>query len=346
MNKQKRPTARQWIPGILVILLAISLAGCKPVPTPSPTTTPEEPTPTRIPTATPTLKPTPTPTSTPPPTQTPLPPPEAPVTDPEGPEITVPAGKKLAVRASATGADGYKWGLQGDGEISATEGDTILYTAPEQAVEGATVALLTVTAYNDHGESPQTSLVINVSVSEIVSIGLDALAIPAGWMSGRPNPANFIDLQASPDDCHTGADCIRFTYETGGEWAGVYWWPPACGESGTEEAWKRVRNGTCGVNVLEAGNLGAVNRLTFWVRGDQGGEIVEFKVGGVDVLPTPGRSLGKVTLKPTWEQYEIDLENLDLTNAIGLFLWVAADDTNPKGAVFHLDDVQFEGVVD
>jgi len=208
------------------------------------------------------------------------------------------------------------------------------------------MALLTVTAYNGQGESPQTSLIIEVTVSEIVAVRLDALAIPAGWMSGGDNPANFIGLQASPDDCHTGADCIRFTYRTGGGWGGVYWWPPACGESGTGEAWDKIRKGTCGVNVLEAGNLGAVNRLTFWVRGDQGGEIVEFKVGGVDVLPTPGRSLGKVTLKPTWEQYEIDLENLDLTNAIGLFLWVAADDTNPHGAVFHLDDVQFEGVVD
>jgi len=339
MNRRKRLTTLRLIPGILVlvILLAISLAGCQPAPTPSPTATPEEPTPIRISTA--------TPTSTPTPTQTPLPPPEAPVTDPAG-SITVPAGKKIAVRASATGADGYKWGLQGDGEISATEGDTILYTAPEQAVEGGTMALLTVTAYNDQGESPQTSLTIEVTVSEIVAVRLDALAIPAGWMSGGDNPANFISLQASPDDCHTGADCIRFTYRTGGAWGGVYWWPPACGESGTGEAWDRVRRGTCGVNVLEAGNLGAVNRLTFWARGDQGREIIEFKVGGVDVPPTPGRSLGKVTLKPTWEQYEIDLENLDLTNAIGLFLWVAADDTNPQGAVFHLDDVQFEGVVD
>lgn len=256
------------------------------------------------------------------------------------------AGNKIAVSAGATGADGYRWELQGDGEISATEGDTILYTAPEQAVEGGTMALLTVAAYNDYGASPQTSLVINVLVSEIVAVGLDALAIPAGWMSGGDNPANFMTLQASPDDCHTGADCVRFTYKTGGEWGGVYWWPPACGASGTPDAWDQVRRGTCGVNVLQVGNLSAVNRLTFWARGDLGGEIVEFKIGGVDVLPTPGRSLGKVALEPTWEQYEIDLENLDLTNAIGLFLWVAADDTNPQGAVFHLDDIQFEGVVD
>lgn len=335
MNKRKGLTTSRWIPGILalVLLLATSLTGCKPTPTP-------ESTPTQPPTATPTPEP-PTPTPTPPP---PLP--AAPATDPAGPEITVLAGKKVAVRASAMGADGYKWGLQGDGEISATEGDTILYTAPEQAAEGGTMALLTVTAYNDHGESPQTSLVINVTVSEIVSIGLDALAIPAGWMSGGVDPEPYIKLEGSPGNCHTGADCLQITYRPGGGWGGFYWWPLTCGESGTPDAWDRVTEGTCGVNVLEAGGFSAVNRLTFWARGDRGGEVVEFKIGAVDVEPMPGRSLGKVTLEPTWEQYEINLENLDLTNAIGLFLWVAADDTNPQGAVFHLDDIQFEGVVD
>jgi hypothetical protein len=105
-----------------------------------------------------------------------------------------------------------------------------------------------------------------------------------------------------------------------------------------------VRNGTCGINVLETSSFSAVGRLTFWARGDQGDEVVEFKIGGVDVLPAPGRSLGKVMLEPTWKQYEIDLEGLDLTNAIGLFCWIASDADNPQGAVFYLDDVQFEGV--
>jgi len=107
-----------------------------------------------MPTATPTLEPTATP-------EPPPPPPEAPVTDlADGTEVS--AGRMIAVSASATGADGYRWELQGDGEISATEGDAILYTAPEQVEAGGAMALLIVTAYNDGGESPQASLVINV----------------------------------------------------------------------------------------------------------------------------------------------------------------------------------------
>jgi hypothetical protein len=350
--KQKNLVTQKWIL-ILILSIAVGLAGCQSTQTQSPTATPEPPTATPEPPTptpeppTPTPEPpTPTPeppTATPePPTPTPLPSPEAPVIDQPG-EIAVLAGKKIPVHANAVGAKGYRWELQGDGEISTTEGDTILYIAPEEAEPGSTMALLTVVAYNDQGESPQTSLVINVIVSEITSKRLDALeAIPAGWMSGGSNPADFISLQKS-NDCHTGEDCLQVTYKVGGEWGGIYWWPLLCGESGTEEAWNEIKRGTCGINVLEMGNFSTVNRLTFWSRGDQGGEVIEFKIGGVDVEPTPGRSLGKVTLTSTWEQYAIDLEGLNLTNAIGLFLWIATDINNPQGAVFYLDDIQFEG---
>lgn len=265
-------------------------------------------------------------------------PPSAPKTTPEGPEITVSPGDTVAIQVSAGGADRYQWTHQGVGEISATDGPAILYTAPEEA---GGKALLIVTAHNDRGASPPTSLTINIAGA--VTVQLDALAIPAGWMSGRSDPEPFIRMETS-SDCHTGANCSQFTYRSGGSWGGIYWWPLICGESGTPDAWNKVRNGTCGVNLLETGNFSAMSRLTFWARGDQGNEVVEFKIGGADVSPAPGRSLGKVALEPTWNQYEIDLEGLDPTNVIGLFCWVATDVDNPQGAVFYLDDVQFEGV--
>ncbi len=326
MNKRTGSATQRWLPrvSVLVLLLAIGLAGCGPSPTP---------------TVTPTLEPTPTqpPTATPEPT--PPSPPAASVIYPAG-EITVEAGKKLAIHASAAGADRYEWTLQGDGQISATTGDAIIYIASEE--EGA-MAILTVNAYNDQGASPPTSLII--SVAPTASIRLEALAIPAGWMSGGGSPEPFISLGGgSPNDCYTGAHCFQVTYDPGGMWGGIFWWPLSCGESGTTEAWGRVQKGTCGINVLEAGNLSAVKRLTFWARGDKGGEVVEFKIGAMDVLPSPGRSLGRVTLTSNWEQYEIDPEGMDLTNAIGVFAWIADDVSNPQGAVFYLDDIQFEGV--
>jgi hypothetical protein len=111
--------------------------------------------------------------------------------DPAGPDITVPAGRRIAVQASAAGADGYRWELQGDGEISSTEGDVILYTAPEQVGEGGTMALLTIVAYNDGGESPQTSLVINV---------------------GAPSPTITIEAPLAEVECPLDDEC-RFSVE-------------------------------------------------------------------------------------------------------------------------------------
>ena len=352
MQKLRPRSAIQRHTLLLVLLLVASLAGCD-YPPPTPTL---EPTPTQSPTATVTLKPIPTqtPAATPLPTPTPSPP-GKPVIDPAG-TITMEVGKKVAVRATATGAERYEWGLQGDGLISATKGDVILYIAP---AEGSGIAIVTVTAHNAQGASSSTSLTINVL--PIATVRLDALAKP------HRSPELFINLATSPADCHTGSDCLRFTYRLGGEQGSVYWWPscigmimdvmcheagewssvykgPLCIASVKTQTWDEVQRGTCSINVLEAGNLSAVKRLSFWARGDQGGEIVTFSVGGAGVLPAPPRSLGRVTLTPTWKLYDIDLEGVDLTNAIVLFLWHATDADNPQGAVFYLDDIQFEGV--
>jgi hypothetical protein len=264
--------------------------------------------------------------------------PQAPVIAPAG-EVTLEAGKRLAVTANAMGANRYEWALSGDGKIETATGPATIYTAPEQ---GGGMAALSVIAYNDQGASPPTTLIINIPAMS--SVRVDALAVPAGWMSGGGAPEPFITVTGGAPACDRGTDCLHITYKPGGAWGGIYWWPPTCGEVGDDAAWAKVQQGACGVNVPQAGVLSTVDRLTFWARGDLGGEVIEFKVGGADVPPAPGRSLGKVELGPGWQPYAIDLKGMDLTHAIGLFAWIAADIDNPQGAVFYLDDIQFEGV--
>jgi hypothetical protein len=165
-------------------------------------------------------------------------------------------------------------------------------------------------------------------------------ASTTGWLCGV--------IEGLPSaGCAYQAVCKReppITYRPGGVWGGIYWWPPGCGETGTPAAWDRVRSGICSINLLEAGNLTTVNHLAFQARGEQGGETIEFKIGASDILPSPGRSLGKITLTGDWITHTIDLEGADLTSAVGLFAWVASDLDNLEGAVFYLDDIQFEGV--
>ncbi|MCX6031940.1 MAG: hypothetical protein NT169_21905 [Chloroflexi bacterium] len=261
------------------------------------------------------------------------------MTDPVGPQIIVEAGKALPIRAKAPGANEYNWVLQGDRgpSVPNTKGDALLYTAPEQ---GDAMEILTVTAQNIQGLSPPTSLVIFIRAK--VSVRLDALAMPYTW-SFTETSGPLISIEASPDECHTGVDCLKFTYLSGGMWGGTRW-SPMCIMAGLPVRQIGLRSDVCPINVLDAADLGKVNRLTFWARGTLGNEIVEFKIGDPGMLPTPGRSLGNVTLTATWKRYEIPLENVDLTKANLLFAWMATDFYNPKGAVFYLDDILLEGI--
>jgi hypothetical protein len=264
--------------------------------------------------------------------------PSKPVTAPGGPEIEVEAGRDVPIRASAKGAERYIWELEGEGAISAPTGEAIIFTPPEH--EGT--ARLNVMASNKYGDSPKASLTISILAE--ASVRLDTIAIPAGLMSSTDQPGHFISIENERDGCRLAQPCLQFTYRPGGQWGGIVWWPHRCGTSGTPAAWGSVKSGDCGFNVPQAGSLKAVNHLTFLARGERGGEIIEFKVGANDVAPKPGKSTGRITLTPNWTRYEIDLRGVDLSNAIGLFLWIATDRDNPQGATFHLDDIKFEGV--
>ena len=48
------------------------------------------------------------------------------------------------------------------------------------------------------------------------------------------------------------------------------------------------------------------------------------------------------TLTTQWQQYTIDLTGVDLSYVLGGFAWVANNTANPNGAVFYLDDIQYE----
>jgi hypothetical protein len=242
-----------------------------------------------------------------------------------------------SLHAVSPGAMRFEWALQGEGKLSPGDGDTVLYTAPDH---GGAIALATVVAHNRDGASPQSS--ISISTAAPPAVRLDAVGIPGGWMAPR-DPTSVINLSSSAAGCRTGADCIEVRYRAGATWAGVVWWPKACGPSGTPDAWRRARDCSCAIDVLKAGNLRAVNRVSFWARGERGGEVVEFKVGDDTLCPLPGRSSGTLTLTADWRPYDIDLAGLDMRRSVGLFTWTATDLHNPKGATFYLDDVQFEG---
>jgi outer membrane protein OmpA-like peptidoglycan-associated protein len=114
-------------------------------------------------------------------------------------------------------------------------------------------------------------------------------------------------------------------------WAGVYWQTPA-------NNWAKVKG---------AGyDLSAAEKITFWVRGEKGGEVItEVKVGGL-MGPYPDTdvsSVGPLRLTKEWKQFEIPLKGKDLKHISGGFAFTVRRSANPHGAVFFIDEIMYEG---
>ena len=151
-----------------------------------------------------------------------------------------------------------------------------------------------------------------------------------GWMG------DYGDIRFDAHDAsspHSGDTAIRIDYSAqasqGQQWAGIYWQSPAYN-------WGDRTGGF---------DLEGADRLSFWAKGAEGGEKIEFFVGGIqgpypDSIQ-PAASTGVITLSTDWQEYAIDLSNYDLSHVIGGFAWTATKANNPEGATFYLDDIRF-----
>ncbi|MDP3731720.1 MAG: hypothetical protein Q8R31_01640 [Candidatus Omnitrophota bacterium] len=154
--------------------------------------------------------------------------------------------------------------------------------------------------------------------------------IPSGWMG------DYGDIKidnASKEDPYLGSSCIKITYSgqvtQGARWAGIYWQYPA-------NNWGRVDAGY---------DLSRAIKVTFWARGEKGGErIEEFKLGGImgEYSDSDTAGIGPVILNKEWTQYTIDLKGKDASYIIGGFCWATNIDVNPEGATFYLDEIKYE----
>lgn len=133
----------------------------------------------------------------------------------------------------------------------------------------------------------------------------------------------------------TGRSCLEVKVLPRGRqgWAGLYWQTPA-------NNWGKMKG---------AGyDLSSAKKLSFWMRGKKGGEkIVEIKIGGL-TGPYPDSdslSIGPLRLTKAWKQYVIDLTGADLRHVAGGFALIVRRSDNPRGAVFYLDEIRFEGDV-
>ena len=111
-------------------------------------------------------------------------------------------------------------------------------------------------------------------------------------------------------------------------WAGIYWQNPP-------NNWGNQAGGY---------DLTGTKKLTIMAKGNNGEEIVEFKMGGImgSCGDTDQASSGSVQLTNESQKYEINLAGLDLTNIIGGFCFSISSMENPEGVIFYLDEIIYE----
>lgn len=147
---------------------------------------------------------------------------------------------------------------------------------------------------------------------------------PTGLMGDAPKLVLEFGCTNRPQQ---GAECIRIEYPHT-SWAGLIWQHPA-------HNWGDEEGGV---------DLRAANRLSFWARGEKGGEQVEFKLGMIPrhkpFYDTARISLGSVALSNQWKRYEIPLAGKNMGRIVSGFVFTVQGREEP--VVFYLDNIQYE----
>ncbi len=157
--------------------------------------------------------------------------------------------------------------------------------------------------------------------------------IPAGWMGDTGDLKYVGSWTVNPK---SGKSCIQVKYtaekKQSAGWSGIYW-QSAANNWGTQKG---------GFNLS-----GAVS-ITFWARGEKGGEVAEFKNGGIagEFPDSSSATTGPVELTKDWKQYTINVASDDLSYINGGFCMTMAADTNPDGATIYLDEIVYNGKAD
>lgn len=163
--------------------------------------------------------------------------------------------------------------------------------------------------------------------------------IPGGFMGDgeeeKPTEKpKYISVVPAFRDSRPGSPipaCYKWSYKPGPKgWAAVGWQFPQ--NNFGEKPGK---------------NLTGYSRVTFWVKGDKGGEYLIFKAGGhtnpeFRYQASFEAETDMITLTRDWQKHEIDLTGKDLSNVPCAFVWVAREMENPDGCTFYLDDIWYE----
>ncbi len=154
--------------------------------------------------------------------------------------------------------------------------------------------------------------------------GAKPVFVPSGWMGKTDAIKMDADCTESPKD---GATCLKCTFDSADNFGGVVWQSP-------ENDWGDEKGGL---------DFTSAKKLTFWARGSEGGEKVEFKfgiLGKEKKFPDTAGDAKTLTLAKDWTKYEFDLIGKDLRRIKTPFVWVV--EGHGKPTTFFVDGIQYE----
>ncbi|MFC1807579.1 hypothetical protein ACFL0T_04350 [Candidatus Omnitrophota bacterium] len=174
-----------------------------------------------------------------------------------------------------------------------------------------------------------TLLLVSSSYASEKSDNVDRASVPdlfspSGWEGDLQSVKIEYECPLKP---HSGQYCQKWTYSgelsDGAGWAGVCWQYPA-------NSWTREKGR----------DMSAFTILSFWARGEKGGEVISFRTGGgADEF---SKIQGPIKLNTDWQKFSFDLAKDNLSNVQNGFCWSVQRMDNPDGCVFYIDDMKFE----
>ncbi|MDD5065798.1 MAG: hypothetical protein PHF84_02000 [bacterium] len=155
------------------------------------------------------------------------------------------------------------------------------------------------------------------------------LAILSGWMGDIRNLK--IDKLCTKNP-NSGKSSMRVSYQvitkTENKAVGVY----------------MQQNPASRLATLRGGyDLTKASKISFYARGENGNEVVEFKMvtAKEQNLLASSKVSRKITLTKEWKKYELDLSNTEYKDISGGLGFVIHTRDNREGVIFYLDDIAY-----
>jgi len=139
--------------------------------------------------------------------------------------------------------------------------------------------------------------------------------------------------KTEPAAAHSPPDAWKLELEKDGDFAGICW-KNKVGNEGEAP----------GDDLSKAG----YRKISFWAKGAAGGEVVEFRAGGLGNIKTRYRdsfdvTAGKIKLGTSWAEYSIYVKDVDLSSVMTPFCALMHREDNPNQTVIFIDDLQYRG---